>query len=197
MWKKPVESEASGQETHSPNPASSAASIPGPSTSASSNAAPAMGTRQSSGSSVIGSSITLRGDISGEENLIVKGNIEGTLNFPNNDIQIDPEGRVKADLMAQKISVAGKVRGNLQSSERVVIQKSGEVEGNIVAPRVALEDGCKFKGSVEMNVDSGSTSRLAKLGGSTENKPVSGTAPGATKPSPNPGTTRAAGSTKI
>ena len=192
MWKKPVESEASGQETRSPDPAPRTASAPGPSAGVSSG--PAMSSRQS-GSSVIGGSITLRGDISGEENLVVKGNVEGTLNFPNNDIQIDPEGRVKADLMAQKISVAGKVRGNLNGSERVIIQKSGEVEGNIVAPRVALEDGCKFKGSVEMNADSGSSSKLSKLGGSTEKTPVPGAAPGTAKPCSNPGTTRAAGST--
>ena len=192
MWKKPVESEASGQETRSPDPAPRSASIPNPSAGVA--AGPAVTTRQSS-TSIIGSSITLRGEISGEENLVVKGNIEGTLNFPNNDIQIDPEGRVKADLMAQKISVAGKVRGNLNSSERVVIQKSGEVEGNIIAPRVVLEDGCKFKGSVEMNADSGASSNLTKLSGSKEKAPVSGTAPGTAKPSANPGTTRATGST--
>jgi cytoskeletal protein CcmA (bactofilin family) len=192
MWKKPVESEASSQETLSPDPAPRAAPVSGPSAGVSTG--PAMSSRQS-GSSVIGDSITLRGDISGEENLIVKGNIEGTLNFPNNDIQIDPEGRVKADLMAQKISVAGKVRGNLNGSERVIIQKSGEVEGNIVASRVVLEDGCKFKGSVEMNIDSGSSSKLAKLGGSKEKVPVSGAAPGTAKSPPNSGTTRAAGST--
>jgi len=192
MWKKPIESETSGQETSSPDPAPRSASISSPSARVA--AGPAVSTRQSGGS-IIGSSITLRGDISGEENLVVKGNIEGTLNFPNNDIQIDPEGRVKADLMAQKISVAGKVRGNLNGSERVVIENSGEVEGNIVAPRVVLEDGCKFKGSVEMNVDSSASSKLAKLGGSNEKAPVSGTAPGTAKPSANPGTTSATGPT--
>lgn len=192
MWKKPVESETSGQESRSPDPAPRTA--PASSPRAGVSTGPAGSSRQS-GSSVIGGSITLRGDISGEENLIVKGNIEGTLNFPNNDIQIDPEGRVKADLMAQKISVAGKVRGNLNGSERVIIQKSGEVEGNIVAPRVVLEDGCKFKGSVEMNVEPGSSSNLTKLGGSKEKAQVSGPAPGTAKPSSNPGTTRAAGST--
>ncbi|MFC1681945.1 polymer-forming cytoskeletal protein [Pseudomonadota bacterium] len=141
-----------------------------------------------SGTSVIGSSIILRGDISGEENLVVKGRIEGTLNLPSNDIQIDPEGRVKADLMAKKISVAGKVRGNLSGSERVIIQKSGEVEGNIVAPRVVLEDGCKFKGAVEMNADVGVTPKTAKPAVSKDQ------ASSASKPAANAGLTRASGS---
>ena len=184
MWKKPNESEPAGQEVRAREPAPRAPAAPSPSPSA------APSPRQSS-TSVIGSSITLRGDISGEENLVVKGNVEGTLNFPSNDIQVDPEGRVKADLMAQKISVAGKVRGNLNGSERVVIQKSGEVEGNIIAPRVVLEDGCKFKGSVEMNVDN-SAAKLAKVNTAKEKVPASA---GAAKPSSNSGQTRAAGST--
>ena len=186
MWKKPVESGAPGQETRSPEPALRATAA----TNTSTSPAPATSTRQT-GTSIIGSSITLRGDISGQENLVVKGNIEGTLNFPSNDIQVEPEGRVKADLMAQKISVAGKVRGNLNGSERVVIQRSGEVEGNIVAPRVVLEDGCKFKGSVEMNVDSGAGSNLSKLGKPKEHSPAASTA----KPGANAGSTRASGST--
>jgi cytoskeletal protein CcmA (bactofilin family) len=143
------------------------------------------------GTSVIGSSIMLRGDISGEENLVVKGKIEGTLNLPSNDIQIDPEGQVKADLMAKKISVAGKVRGNLSGSERVIIQKSGEVEGNIVAPRVVLEDGCKFKGAVEMNADAGSAVKAAKPAGSKDATQASAAA----KPAAGAGLSRASGST--
>jgi cytoskeletal protein CcmA (bactofilin family) len=185
MWKKPTESEPSSQDTRPVEPAieSRAAPVSSPSPSP----APSR-VASHSGTSVIGSSITLRGDISGEENLVVKGKIEGTLNLPNNDIQIDPEGRVKADMMAKKISVAGKVRGNLSGSERVVIQKSGEVEGNIIAPRVVLEDGCKFKGAVEMNADAGSAPKSAKTAASKEQ------APAASKPAASAGLSRATGS---
>lgn len=187
MWKKPTESDSSSQETRPVEPAIETRSTPAASSSASS--APAAPTRVSSqsGTSVIGSSITLRGDISGEENLVVKGKIEGTLNLPANDIQIDPEGRVKADLMAKKISVAGKVRGNLSGSERVVIQKSGEVEGNIIAPRVVLEDGCKFKGAVEMNSDAGSAPKASKTAAKEQ-------ASSSAKPAAQAGLTRASGS---
>ena len=103
--------------------------------------------------SVIGSSITVKGDIVGDEDLLVSGTLEGTLNLPNNDIHIGAGGKVKADLKALKISIEGKVNRDLNGSERVVIKQSGRVEGNIVAPRVVLEDGCQFKGSVEMNME--------------------------------------------
>ena len=122
---------------------------------------------------------------------MVKGNVEGTLNLPNNNIQIDPEGEVKADLKAQKISVAGKVEGNLVGSERVVIEKSGQVVGNIVAPRVALEDGCKFKGSVEMNMDSTSKPKVKDLGTSSSQSQASK----ADKASSSSGLTSASGTT--
>ncbi len=188
MWKKPTESDSPSMETRPVEPAIEPRAAPVTSSSPS----PASSTRSSaqSGTSIIGSSIALRGDISGEENLVVKGKIEGTLNLPNNDIQIDPEGRVKADLMAKKISVAGKVRGNLNGSERVVIQKSGEVEGNIVAPRVVLEDGCKFKGAVEMNADVGSAPKAAKPGASKDQAQASSTS----KPAASAGLPRASGS---
>lgn len=174
MWKKPIEPETNEATTES------APKAPTP------RAAP------SGSSSIIGTSIVLHGDITGDEDLVVKGNVEGTLNLPNNNIKIDPEGEVKADLKAQKISVGGKVEGNLVGSERVVIEKSGQVVGNIVAPRVALEDGCKFKGSVEMNMDSTSKPTV-NLGTSTNTGQSQ--APKTDKASSSSGLTRASGTT--
>ena len=173
MWKKPIESETTepATETQPKTPAPRAA--------------------PSGGTSIIGTSIVLHGDISGDEDVVVKGNVEGTLNLPNNNIQIDPEGEVKADLKAQKISVAGKVEGNLVGGERVVIEKSGQVVGNIVAPRVALEDGCKFKGSVEMNMDSSSKPKVKDLGTTTAQSQSSK----GDKVSSSPGLTSASGTT--
>lgn len=175
MWKKPIEPELSRQ------PSTSKPVEPKPTQTVSK--------MTQTGTSIIGTSIILRGDITGEEDLIVKGKVEGTLTLPSNDIQVDPEGEVKADLKAQKISVAGKVQGNLVGSERVVIEKSGQVEGNIVAPRVVLEDGCKFKGSVEMNMDNNAASRLKQV------TPDSSKTTQPSKTSNDSGFTRASGTT--
>lgn len=170
MWKKPNESELSEQPAE---PQSRPAS-PRP--------------KQSTGHSIIGTSIVLHGDITGDEDLVVKGKVEGTLNLPNNDIQVDSDGQVKADLKAQKISVAGKVQGNLAGSERVVIQKSGQVDGNIIAPRVVLEDGCKFKGSVEMSPGGPKPQQSAAAAEQPRQAK-------AERQAPNPGPARASGTT--
>ncbi|HSH42487.1 MAG TPA: polymer-forming cytoskeletal protein [Arenicellales bacterium] len=111
--------------------------------------------------SVLSPSIAVKGDISGTEDLVLEGKMEGTINLPKNEILIGPDGQVKADLTAMKVSIEGRVTGDIRGSERVVIKHSGKVEGNIVAPRVVLEDGCQFKGSVEMNTDASASGASA------------------------------------
>lgn len=112
--------------------------------------------------SVLSPSMAIKGDISGTEDLILEGKMEGTINLPKNEVHIGPDGQVKADLTAMKVSIEGRVTGDIRGSERVVIKHSGKVEGNIVAPRVVLEDGCQFKGSVEMNTSGAVTGNSTK-----------------------------------
>jgi len=108
----------------------------------------------SRGQATIGSSIAIKGDLIGEEDLIVHGRLEGTITLKQNSFMVGKDGHVKADVRARVIIVEGRVEGGLFGDEQVVIKKSGVVQGNIEAPRVALEDGCKFKGSIEMSVAS-------------------------------------------
>ncbi len=100
----------------------------------------------------VGSSIAIKGDLVGEEDLVVHGRLEGTITLKQNSLLIGKDGHIKADVRARVIIVEGRVEGGLFGDEQVIIKKSGVVQGNIEAPRVALEDGCKFKGSIEMNV---------------------------------------------
>ena len=101
----------------------------------------------------IGSSIIIHGDVAGEEDLIVDGTIEGTVNFKENSLVVSKNGRETANINARVIRVDGEVKGELRGSEQVVVSPSGQVPGDIRAPRVVLEDGCQFKGSVDMSVD--------------------------------------------
>jgi len=101
----------------------------------------------------IGPSIIVRGDITGDEDLLIQGRVEGQLDLPKNDVTVGPDGKVKADLKALKIVVHGEVIGDLRGTEKVVVKRSGKVAGNIAAPRVVLEDGCRFKGSVDMDIE--------------------------------------------
>lgn len=105
---------------------------------------------------MIGQSITIKGTINGAENLVIEGKLEGSVELPDHDLTIGESGQVSADLNAKTINVQGQVDGDISGTEKVVVSQSGRVRGNIVAPRVTLEDGAKFKGSIDM--DPGETS---------------------------------------
>jgi len=100
---------------------------------------------------VIGPGIQINGDIRGKENLVIEGRVEGTIQLASNQVDIGPGGQVKANVSAKVIRISGKVRGDLDGSEKVIISNTGNVHGNIKAPRLTLEDGAIFKGSIDMD----------------------------------------------
>lgn len=100
---------------------------------------------------MIGKTIQVKGTITGSENLVIEGTVDGTVDLPQNDLTVGESGQVTADLVAKVVKVDGQVTGDISGNEKVVISKSGKVKGNIVAPRVTLEDGAKFKGSIDMD----------------------------------------------
>jgi cytoskeletal protein CcmA (bactofilin family) len=104
---------------------------------------------------VIGPSIHIDGDVRGEEDLLIEGEVSGTVNLKNNSLTIGPNGKVHADVYAHSIYVDGLCEGDLFGSERVNVRKSATVRGNITSPRVSLEDGAKFKGAIEMDPQAG------------------------------------------
>jgi len=119
----------------------------------------------------IGPSIKISGDVlvTGKQSVRIEGRVEGTISLSDNILTVGKEGQIKAAIDARAIFVEGKVEGDLKGDEQIVIHSSGDVHGNIVAPRVTLEDGCKFKGSIDMDVElsaarvSGSASRSEKI----------------------------------
>lgn len=98
----------------------------------------------------IGRSITIRGDVTGDEDLLIQGRIDGSVDLKQHSVTIGREGEVKADVGARVIVVEGKVEGNLRADEQVVLKSSAQVQGDIAAPRVVLEDGARFRGGVDM-----------------------------------------------
>ncbi|HKK06793.1 MAG TPA: polymer-forming cytoskeletal protein [Gammaproteobacteria bacterium] len=103
----------------------------------------------------IGASIHFKGDLSGEEDFVIQGKVEGTINLEKNNLTIGKNGRIRANVTANTIIIEGQLQGDMFGNEKVIIRKSGNVLGNIVAPRVTLEDGAKFKGSIEMEPKAG------------------------------------------
>lgn len=102
-------------------------------------------------SAVIGPGIHINGDIGGDENLLVEGKVDGKIRLDSHQVEVGQSGRVYADITAKVIKIAGEVRGDISGSEKVIISRSGNVQGNIVAPRMTLEDGAIFKGSIDMD----------------------------------------------
>jgi cytoskeletal protein CcmA (bactofilin family) len=100
---------------------------------------------------MIGPSIKIKGVVTGDEDLVIQGKVEGTIELKKNELSIGSSGQVSADIHANVIKIDGEVTGDITGNEKVVISKSGHVRGNIVAPRVTLEDGAIFKGSIDMD----------------------------------------------
>ena len=100
---------------------------------------------------MIGSGIQVNGDISGDENLVIDGKVEGSIRLNANEVSVGQSGCVKADVTARIVKIDGRVDGDITGQEKVVISKTGNVHGNIIAPRVTLEDGAIFKGSIDMD----------------------------------------------
>lgn len=104
------------------------------------------------GQAVIGTSISIKGEISGSENLLVLGSVEGTINLKENTVTVGKGARVNANILGNVIHVEGEITGDLRGREQVVVHKTGYVRGNIASPRLSLEDGAKLKGSIDTEV---------------------------------------------
>lgn len=98
----------------------------------------------------IGPSISIKGDLAGDEDLVIEGQIEGEIKFTNHSVTVGRQGRVQADVYGQSICIEGQVFGNLWGQDEVIIRQTGKVEGNLTAPRVTLEDGSSFRGAIDM-----------------------------------------------
>src|SRR6266478_2509524 len=98
----------------------------------------------------IGKSIVINGELSGSEDLTIEGRVDGKIELRDHVLTVGSNGRIKAQVSAKAIVVLGQVTGNLNATEKVDIKETGSVEGDIVAPRVAIADGSHFKGSIDM-----------------------------------------------
>jgi len=99
---------------------------------------------------MIGAKVRVNGDIVSSEDLFVEGEVNGTITLPENELVVGTSGRLKANISAKTVRIEGEVNGDVEGNERVVICASGNVEGNVSSPRVVLEDGGRFKGSIDM-----------------------------------------------
>ncbi|MEE9447587.1 MAG: polymer-forming cytoskeletal protein [Arenicellales bacterium] len=110
--------------------------------------------------SLVSKTIQFDGNIKGNQDLIIEGTVEGTIMLIESNVTVAKTGLVRGDITAKTILVEGEVRGEMRGTEVVEIAPSGVVNGDIRAPRVMLQDGCQFKGLVDMDhKDTGSSDR--------------------------------------
>jgi len=98
----------------------------------------------------LGKSVIIKGDVSGSEELYVDGQVDGSINLEGNRLTIGPNGRVKANVVAKSVTIAGKLDGNIRATDRVDLRQTAVVLGDIATQRIAIEDGAYFKGGVDI-----------------------------------------------
>jgi len=98
----------------------------------------------------LGASLTIKGQITGEEDLQIEGKVEGPISLSGHRLTVGRSARLHSEVTAREVVVYGHASGNLRARERVEIKKDGEVTGDIVTSRISIEDGAYFKGHIEI-----------------------------------------------
>jgi len=125
-------------------------------------------------STVIGKSVTIRGEISGSEDLYLDGEIQGTLTLPGNRLTVGPNARVLADLEVRDITVFGSIEGNIRASGRVDLRQTASIHGDIYTTRLSIEEKAMIQGRVDVGA-TGTTITVPKQNsnrGDTEPTPL-------------------------
>jgi cytoskeletal protein CcmA (bactofilin family) len=98
---------------------------------------------------VIGKTIVIKGELEGNENLIIEGRIEGTINLKKN-LTVKETGILEANVQTQNAEISGRISGNINVNDKIEITSSGRMIGDIKSPRLIIQDGAKFKGNIDM-----------------------------------------------
>jgi cytoskeletal protein CcmA (bactofilin family) len=98
---------------------------------------------------VIGKGLLIKGELHGEEDLIIEGTVEGTITMQKS-LTIETGGRIKADIETENITVRGEMDGDVKAREKITIHEGGRLIGDIAAPRIEIADRAYFKGNVDM-----------------------------------------------
>lgn len=146
MWKRKEEEYTPAMEA----PPASQPSV----TAASAPSRPAESPRndavRSSEVATIGKSVVVKGELSGNEDLVIDGDIEGSITLRGQTLTVGPNGRVRANIEARNVILHGRVDGDIHATDRVDLRKSASLSGNISTARISIEDGAFFKGGIDI-----------------------------------------------
>jgi cytoskeletal protein CcmA (bactofilin family) len=134
----------------------------------------------------IGKSVVIKGELNGSEDLTIEGHVEGTIQLREHVLTIGPNGKINAQIFAKSVIVLGEVQGNITASDKVDIRDNGSVEGDLIAPRIAIAEGAHFKGSVDMqrkaNVSQAQARPAVPVQAAAPMQPQAPALPGAAQP---------------
>jgi cytoskeletal protein CcmA (bactofilin family) len=99
----------------------------------------------------LGSSLHVKGDITGTEDLLIDGSVEGQIQLDERKLTVGATAKLMADINARDVVVYGYVKGNVRARGRIEIKKDGSVVGNLTTAQIMIEDGADFKGSIEID----------------------------------------------
>jgi len=99
----------------------------------------------------LGSSLHVKGDISGTEDLLIEGSVEGLIQLDERKLTVGATAKLTADINARDVVVYGHVQGNVRAKGRIEIRKDGSIIGNLTTAQIMIEDGADFKGSIEID----------------------------------------------
>src|SRR5688572_10173181 len=101
---------------------------------------------------LIGKAIRIKGELHGEEDLIIEGRVEGTIALKQNHLTLERSAVINANIEVKNVTIVGEIHGNTHASERVEVRADAKVEGDIKTPRLVMEEGARFRGAVDMTV---------------------------------------------
>jgi cytoskeletal protein CcmA (bactofilin family) len=159
MWgnKKPDTPQAAQPEIKNipvnppPAPAKPAATPWEGTTAMSTDAMRPMGATADRATARLGPSLHVKGEITGNEDLVIEGSVEGLVQLDERKLTVGASAKVTADVIAREVVVYGNVKGNLRAKDRIEIKKDGSVNGDLTTARIMIEDGAYFKGSIEID----------------------------------------------
>jgi cytoskeletal protein CcmA (bactofilin family) len=123
----------------------------------------------------IGASLKVKGEITGTEDLLIDGAVEGRIHLDERKLTVGTTAKVMADINARDVVVYGTVKGNVRAKGRIEIKKDGSIIGNLTTAQIMIEDGADFKGSIEIDrsgtepAEKNVASRAAAAGAGSKN----------------------------
>jgi cytoskeletal protein CcmA (bactofilin family) len=98
----------------------------------------------------IGKSLRIKGDVEGDEDTVIEGRVEGRVTLKNHHLTVGANGEVQGEVSGKQVTVVGRVTGNVIASERIDVRETGQVQGDVISPRLSVAEGALINGAITM-----------------------------------------------